>query len=113
MTYKTIKFKVGNEEHSIIKCYGEGQCSCRFCKTRNWTNWFYKLHENNDGVLCQDCLEEYFIKKRIIKELKQFTFDIESYLAYHNDEDTLTKKEIFIMLSEILKEKYNIETKEI
>lgn len=51
--------------------------------------------------------------KNIEKELKQFTFEIESYLAYHNDEDTLTKKEILIILSEILKEKYNIETKEI
>ena len=51
--------------------------------------------------------------KNIEKELKQFVFEIESYLAYHNDENTLTKNEILIMLSEILKENYNIETKEI
>lgn len=47
------------------------------------------------------------------KELKQFAFEIESYLAYHNDYDTLTKKEILIMVCEILEEKYNIKTKEI
>ena len=69
--------------------------------------------ENKEDKSEGEKIMKYVGDKIIEKELKKFVFEIESYLAYHNDEDTLTKKEILIMLGEILKENYNIETKKI
>ena len=69
--------------------------------------------ENKEDKSEEEKIMKYVGDKIIEKELKKFVFEIESYLAYHNDEDTLTKKEILIMLGEILKENYNIETKKI
>ncbi len=42
-------------------------------------------------------------------EIKNFAFKIESYLAYDNDNDKFTKKEILELVKEILKEEYKIE----
>lgn len=79
MTYETIKFQVGDIEYDVIHCLGEGQCQCKRCKDRgiyniSWTSWFYKLNENDKGVICRHCLQELLIQKRIdaaTKELKE------------------------------------------
>ena len=41
---------------------------------------------------------------------KQFAFYVESYLVYHDDDDKLTKKEILVLLGEILRQEYKIDT---
>ena len=41
---------------------------------------------------------------------KQFAFHVESYLVYHDDDDKLTKKEILVLLGEILRQEYKIDT---
>lgn len=67
------------------------------------------------GKQCLDWMKLYHKQltktKQARKETaKTFASHIESYLAYHNDEDTLTKNEILMLVKEILKEEYKIET---
>ena len=110
MKLENYEFSVGKEKVNVLHCKGDGQCVCSSCKTPKWTSWFYKLSEEDKGVLCSDCMREVLIKRRIEKEIKQFVFLIESCLVYHNDDDTLTKKEILELLYEILYEEYKIKT---
>lgn len=85
MTYEKRTIKVGNEEHEVLKCIGEGQCQCKSCKEKgiynvSWTSFFYALKEN-DGVLCRDCLDEHFIQERIKRETERLKD--ESCYDYH------------------------------
>ena len=75
MRYEKVKFDVGNEQFDVIHCLGDGQCECGSCKEKgkwslSWTSWFYKLSENDDGVLCRNCLAEILIQRRIDKAIK-------------------------------------------
>ena len=84
MKYENVKFNVGNEEFDVVHCLGDGQCECKSCKekgkyTVSWTSWFYKLDENDKGVLCRDCLREILIQRRIDKVMKELWNDITSY----------------------------------
>lgn len=69
MKYEKVKFDVGDEQFDVIHCIGDGQCKCKSCEkkgkyTVSWTSWFYKLSED-DKVICEDCLRELLIQRRI------------------------------------------------
>lgn len=75
MTYEKVKINVGDEQFDVIHCKGDGQCKCKSCEEKgkwnvSWTSWFYKLSENDEGVMCRDCLTEILVQKRIDKTRK-------------------------------------------
>lgn len=54
-------------------------------------------------VFISNIIIENKTNKNLKKEQKHLAFKIESYLAYNNDEDNFTKKEILEIIKEILK----------
>ena len=96
MRYETINFNVGDKEYEVVHCLGDGQCECKFCKEKgkwslSWTSWFYKLNENDEGVLCRNCLTEILIQRRIDKAIKD---KIEQgTLIFKENEDENSRKE--------------------
>lgn len=75
MRYETVNLIVGDEKFEVIHCLGNGHCECKSCKEKgkwslNWTDWFYKLQENDDDVLCRECLREVLTQRRIDKIIK-------------------------------------------
>lgn len=82
MTLKAYKLNAGDIKYDVFKCQGEGQCQCARCKDRgiynvSWTSWFYKLNEDDKGVLCHDCIYEILIQRRIAEVSEKQKAEIE------------------------------------
>ena len=63
MEYEKQTIVINNKEHEVVHCLGHGQCKCKSCERKgkyyvSWTDWFYKLTEQDEEVVCYDCLKE-------------------------------------------------------
>lgn len=108
MTYEKVKFNVGDEQFDIIHCLGDGQCKCKSCEEKSWTSWFYKLSEEEDDVMCSNCLREILIQRRINEAVKKVLKDIGSI----DDEDERFQYKDYQWFVDICK-KYNVDRKEL
>lgn len=88
MKYEKVKFKVGDEVFDVVHCLGDGQCECSRCKENgrwslSWTPWFYKMDENDEDVLCPDCLRELLIQERVNRNIRNTAKEIYNMISAH------------------------------